>query len=141
MRQLSACSPQHAEVLLEDFIALCSLCSLGIEVDIDVEHGGKRSRLTPASPESSSTEKCSSQPSSCSSEPSKEDGNNEGTAQCLAEKMKKIALEPGSQPEVSLFPPGCTQSEGPHCCSGLVPVALLPRCPFATTSGLVFVSG
>ncbi|XP_040851494.1 sequestosome-1 isoform X1 [Ochotona curzoniae] len=85
-----------------------ALSPLGIEVDIDVEHGGKRSRLTPASPESSSTEKCSSQPSSCSSEPSKEDGNNEGTAQCLAEKMKKIALEPGSQPEEQMESDNCS---------------------------------
>ncbi|XP_058524812.1 sequestosome-1 isoform X2 [Ochotona princeps] len=80
----------------------------GIEVDIDVEHGGKRSRLTPASPESSSTEKCSSQPSSCSSEPSKEDGNNEGTAQCLAEKMRKIVLEPGAQPEEQMESDNCS---------------------------------
>ncbi|XP_012786527.2 sequestosome-1 isoform X3 [Ochotona princeps] len=85
-----------------------ALSPLGIEVDIDVEHGGKRSRLTPASPESSSTEKCSSQPSSCSSEPSKEDGNNEGTAQCLAEKMRKIVLEPGAQPEEQMESDNCS---------------------------------
>uniref|UniRef100_A0A5F9D3X1 Sequestosome-1 n=1 Tax=Oryctolagus cuniculus TaxID=9986 RepID=A0A5F9D3X1_RABIT len=81
----------------------------GIEVDIDVEHGGKRSRLTPASPESSSTEeKCSSQPSSCSSEPSKGDGNSEGTAQSLAEQMKKIALETGAQPEEQMESDNCS---------------------------------
>lgn len=79
---------------------------LGIEVDIDVEHGGKRSRLTPTSPGSSSTEdKCSSQPSSCSSDPSKPDGEVEGTAQCLVEQMNKIALESGVQPEASILPP------------------------------------
>lgn len=78
---------------------------LGIEVDIDVEHGGKRSRLTPVSPETSSTEdKCSSQPSSCSSEPNKPDGNGEGMAQSLAEQMKKIALESMGQPEVGMLP-------------------------------------
>ncbi|XP_023597218.1 sequestosome-1 isoform X2 [Trichechus manatus latirostris] len=61
-----------------------ALSPLGIEVDIDVEHGGKRSRLTSASPNSSSTEeKCNSQPNSCSSEPSKPEGNAEHTAQSL----------------------------------------------------------
>ncbi|KAG8523007.1 Sequestosome-1, partial [Galemys pyrenaicus] len=57
-----------------------ALSPLGIEVDIDVEHGGKRSRLTPVSTSSSSTEeKCSSQPSSCSSDPNKSEGDVEGT--------------------------------------------------------------
>lgn len=74
----------------------------GIEVDIDVEHGGKRSRLTPVSPGSSSVEeKCSSQPSSCSSDPSKPHGDVEGAAQSLAEHLDKIALESGAQPEAS----------------------------------------
>uniref|UniRef100_A0A8C5KXN6 Sequestosome 1 n=1 Tax=Jaculus jaculus TaxID=51337 RepID=A0A8C5KXN6_JACJA len=42
-----------------------ALNPLDIEVDIDVEHGGKSSRLTPVSPQSSSAEdKCSSQLSS-----------------------------------------------------------------------------
>lgn len=75
---------------------------LGIEVDIDVEHGGKRSRLTPTSAGSSSTEeKCSSQPSSCCSDPSKPDRDVEGTAQSLTEQMNKIALESGGQHEAS----------------------------------------
>ncbi|ELW66878.1 Sequestosome-1 [Tupaia chinensis] len=75
-----------------------ALSPLGIEVDIDVEHGGKRSRLTPVSTESSGPEdKGSSQPSSCSSGPSRADGA-EGTAQALTEQalteqMKHIALE------------------------------------------------
>ena len=78
---------------------------LGIEVDIDVEHGGKRSRLTPASAGSSSTEeKCSSQPSSCCSDPSKPDGDVAGTAQSLTEQMNKIALESGDQPEANTPP-------------------------------------
>lgn len=78
-----------------------SSVSAGIEVDIDVEHGGKRSRLTPVSPGSSSTEeKCGSQPSSCSSDPSKPDGDPEGAAQSLAEQMDKVALESGL-PEAS----------------------------------------
>ncbi|KAM6150841.1 sequestosome-1 isoform 2-T2 [Erethizon dorsatum] len=81
----------------------------GIEVDIDVEHGGKRSRLTPVSPESSSTEdKGSSQPSSCSSEPSKADGDGAGTAQSLAEQMKKISLEPPGQTEEQMESDNCS---------------------------------
>ncbi|VTJ69525.1 Hypothetical predicted protein [Marmota monax] len=77
-----------------------ALGPLGIEVDVGVEHAGKRSHLTPVSPESSSTEdKCSSQPSSCSSKPSKPDGNGESMAQSLAEQMKTIALELLGQPE------------------------------------------
>ena len=75
---------------------------LGIEVDIDVEHGGKRSRLTSTIAGSTSTEeKCSSQPSSCCSDPSKPDRDVEGTAQSLMEQMNKIALESGGQLEAS----------------------------------------
>ncbi|XP_064135347.1 sequestosome-1 isoform X2 [Loxodonta africana] len=115
----------------------------GIEVDIDVEHGGKRSRLTSASPDSSSTEeKCSSQPSSCSSDPSKPEGNTECTTQSLAEQMKKMALEPVGQPEEvdpstgelqSLQMP---ESEGPSSLdpsqdgpTGLKEAALYPHLP------------
>ncbi|XP_049730504.1 sequestosome-1 isoform X2 [Elephas maximus indicus] len=120
-----------------------ALSPLGIEVDIDVEHGGKRSRLTSASPDSSSTEeKCSSQPSSCSSDPSKPEGNTECTTQSLAEQMKKIALEPVGQPEEvdpstgelqSLQMP---ESEGPSSLdpsqdgpTGLKEAALYPHLP------------
>ena len=86
-----------------------ALSPLGIEVDLDVEHGGTRSRLTPTSPGSSSTEdKCSSQPSSCSSDPSKPDGEVEGTAQCLVEQMNKIALESGVQPEEQMESDNCS---------------------------------
>ncbi|KAJ8787403.1 hypothetical protein J1605_023063 [Eschrichtius robustus] len=82
-----------------------ALSPLGIEVDIDVEHGGKRSRLTPTSPGSSSPEeKCSSQPSSCCSNPSKPDGDVEGMAQSLVEQVNKITLESGGQPEASTLP-------------------------------------
>uniref|UniRef100_A0A8C5KE62 Sequestosome 1 n=1 Tax=Jaculus jaculus TaxID=51337 RepID=A0A8C5KE62_JACJA len=100
-----------------------ALSPLGIEVDIDVEHGGKRSRLTPVSPQSSSAEdKCNSQPSSCSSEVSKPDCT--GTAQSLTEQMKRIALE----------------SKG--CCpwASLMKVAGLPDCyrPRIMTSGLLW---
>lgn len=99
-----------------------SSVSAGIEVDIDVEHGGKRSRLTPVSPGSSSTEeKCSSQPSSCSSDPSKPDGDPEGAAQSLAEQMDKVALESGPpeasashlNPRPAHSPPGSVPGGGP----------------------------
>lgn len=74
-------------------------------MDIDVEHGGKRSRLTPASPESSSTEeKNSSQPSSRCSGPSQPGGSVEGATQSLAEQMRQIALESEGRPEASLCP-------------------------------------
>ncbi|CAI9168112.1 unnamed protein product [Rangifer tarandus platyrhynchus] len=86
-----------------------ALSPLGIEVDIDVEHGGKRSRLTPASAGSSSTEeKCSSQPSSCCSDPSKPDGDVAGTAQSLTEQVKKIALESAGQPEEQMESDNCS---------------------------------
>ncbi|XP_028631802.1 sequestosome-1 isoform X4 [Grammomys surdaster] len=88
-----------------------ALSPLGIEVDIDVEHGGKRSRLTPTSAESSSTgteDKSNTQPSSCSSEVSKPDGAGEGPAQSLTEQMKKIALEPMGQPEEQMESDNCS---------------------------------
>ncbi|XP_012645378.1 sequestosome-1 isoform X2 [Microcebus murinus] len=81
----------------------------GIEVDIDVEHGGKRSRLMPISPETSSTEeKSGSQPSSCSSDPTKPEGNVENTEQSLAEQMKKIELESVGQPEEQMESDNCS---------------------------------
>ncbi|XP_010330133.1 sequestosome-1 isoform X2 [Saimiri boliviensis] len=85
-----------------------ALSPLGIEVDIDVEHGGKRSRLTPVSPECFSTEKSSSQSSSCCSEPSKPRGNVEGATQSLAEQMRKIALESEGHPEEQMESDNCS---------------------------------
>lgn len=88
-----------------------ALSPLGIEVDIDVEHGGKRSRLTPTSAESSSTgteDKSGTQPSSCSLEVSKPDGAGEGPAQSLTEQMKKIALESVGQPEEQMESDNCS---------------------------------
>ncbi|XP_045441728.1 sequestosome-1 isoform X2 [Pipistrellus kuhlii] len=79
-----------------------ALSPLGIEVDIDVEHGGKRSRLTPVSPGSpGAEERCSSQPGSCSSDSSKPDDAMEGAAQALAKQINKITLQSGVQPEAS----------------------------------------
>ncbi|XP_032767538.1 sequestosome-1 isoform X4 [Rattus rattus] len=89
----------------------CPTAESGIEVDIDVEHGGKRSRLTPTSAESSSTgteDKSGTQPSSCSSEVSKPDGAGEGPAQSLTEQMKKIALESVGQPEEQMESDNCS---------------------------------
>ncbi|XP_038183136.1 sequestosome-1 isoform X1 [Arvicola amphibius] len=88
-----------------------ALSPLGIEVDIDVEHGGKRSRLMTTSPESSSVgteDKCSTQPSSCSSEVSKPDEAGEGTSQSLTEQMRKIALESVGQPEEQMESDNCS---------------------------------
>lgn len=76
-----------------------------------MEHGGKRSRLTPTSAESSSTgteDKSGTQPSSCSSEVSKPDGAGEGPAQSLTEQMKKIALESVGQPEELMESDNCS---------------------------------
>lgn len=76
-----------------------------------MEHGGKRSRLTPTSAESSSTgteDKSGTQPSSCSSEVSKPDGAGEGPAQSLTEQMKKIALESVGQPEEQMESDNCS---------------------------------
>uniref|UniRef100_A0A8C5KNA4 ZZ-type domain-containing protein n=1 Tax=Jaculus jaculus TaxID=51337 RepID=A0A8C5KNA4_JACJA len=76
-----------------------ALSPLGTEVDIDVEHGGKRRRLTPVSPQSSSAEdKCRSQLSSCSSEVSKS----------LTEQTNRIALESEGQPEKQMASDNCS---------------------------------
>ncbi|XP_021564601.1 sequestosome-1 isoform X2 [Carlito syrichta] len=85
-----------------------ALSPLGIEVDIDVEHGGKRSRLTPVSAEGSALEeKSGSQPSSCGSDPSKPEGSGEGT-QSLAEQMGKIVLEAPGHPEEQMESDTCS---------------------------------
>lgn len=113
--------------------------SLGIEVDIDVEHGGKRSRLMTTSPESSSVgteDKCSTQPSSCSSEVSKPDEAGEGPSQSLTEQMRKIALESVGQPEVGLLSP--VTSNWPAWHLGLSPSHLQPGgfCPSCYLCGV-----
>uniref|UniRef100_A0A8C0QLJ3 Sequestosome 1 n=1 Tax=Canis lupus familiaris TaxID=9615 RepID=A0A8C0QLJ3_CANLF len=110
----AALSPLEDSLLLTSTLQTAQglLKDLGIEVDIDVEHGGKRSRLTPVSPGGSSTEdRGSSQPSSCSSDPNKPDVDRdpEGTAQALAEQMDKVALESGPPEE---------QMESDNCSGG-----------------------
>ncbi|XP_032251610.1 sequestosome-1 isoform X1 [Phoca vitulina] len=88
-----------------------ALSPLGIEVDIDVEHSGKRSRLAPVSPGSSGTEeKCGSQPSSCSSDPGKPDADPEGAARSLAEQMDKVALE-SVPPEEQMESDNCSGAD------------------------------
>ncbi|XP_076994328.1 sequestosome-1 isoform X2 [Tamandua tetradactyla] len=93
-----------------------ALSPLGIEVDIDVEHGGKRSRLTSASADGCSVEeKCSSQPGSCSSDSNQPDGSMEGAAQSLAEQVEKMALEARGQPKPRLLSGELMESDN---CSG-----------------------
>ncbi|XP_038626765.1 sequestosome-1 [Tachyglossus aculeatus] len=99
------------------------LSPLGIEVDIDVEHGGKRSRVSPPSQpssRSSSDAQGGSQPSSCSSDqnrPEEEEGGGSGSALAsLSEEMKKIKVESPVQLEQSLLPQ--EQAESGNCSGG-----------------------
>ncbi|XP_056667705.1 sequestosome-1 isoform X4 [Monodelphis domestica] len=64
----------------------------GIDVDIDVEHGGKRSKVTPSFSQPSSEEKGSPQPSSSSSSQSQASTQNSEMEMTLSEKMQKIIL-------------------------------------------------
>ncbi|XP_016283670.1 sequestosome-1 isoform X1 [Monodelphis domestica] len=69
-----------------------ALSPLGIDVDIDVEHGGKRSKVTPSFSQPSSEEKGSPQPSSSSSSQSQASTQNSEMEMTLSEKMQKIIL-------------------------------------------------
>ncbi|XP_049634214.1 sequestosome-1 isoform X2 [Suncus etruscus] len=77
-----------------------ALSPLGIEVDIDMEHGGKRSRLTRGS---FSVDKAD--PPACSDSPNagQPSGDNNGSATVsLVEQMNKIVLESGLPSEVQV---------------------------------------
>lgn len=77
-----------------------ALSPLGIEVDIDMEHGGKRSRLTRGS---FSADKAD--PPACSDSPNsgQPSGDSNGSAtQSLVEQMNKIVLESGLPSEVQV---------------------------------------
>ncbi|PKU33236.1 sequestosome-1 isoform x1 [Limosa lapponica baueri] len=71
------------------------LSPLGIDVDIDVEHGGQRSKVTPASP---SQEKSSAEPSSGTQDvQTKPDWNNtdSGTeVNTVAEQIQDMVIDP-----------------------------------------------
>lgn len=70
---------------------------LGIEVDIDVEHGGQRSKVTPASP---SQEKNSAESSSSTineNVQTKPDGNSTDSAtevNAVAEQIQDMVIDP-----------------------------------------------
>ncbi|XP_051835076.1 sequestosome-1 isoform X2 [Antechinus flavipes] len=63
----------------------------GIDVDIDVEHGGKRSKVTPSCSQSYS-EKNSPQPSDCSSSQSQAQ-NSEMEMASLSKQMQKVVVK------------------------------------------------
>ncbi|KAM9062771.1 sequestosome-1 isoform 2-T2 [Sarcophilus harrisii] len=63
----------------------------GIDVDIDVEHGGKRTKVTPSCSQSYS-EKNSPQPSDCSSSQSQAQ-NSEMEMASLSEQMQKVVVK------------------------------------------------
>ncbi|XP_072487351.1 sequestosome-1 isoform X11 [Notamacropus eugenii] len=72
-----------------------ALSPLGIDVDIDVEHGGKRSKVTPPFSQPNSDEKGSPQPSNCSSSQSQETLQS-ADMEALSEQMEKEQAETGS---------------------------------------------
>ncbi|XP_030044472.1 sequestosome-1-like isoform X1 [Microcaecilia unicolor] len=87
------------------------LSPLGIEVDIDVEHGGKRSKVTPSQP---NTEAKDSQPNSTSTDQSKGNGATGGASmetESIAQRMRDIELNSPMQLDKD-------QSDRGSCCSG-----------------------
>ncbi|XP_072487348.1 sequestosome-1 isoform X8 [Notamacropus eugenii] len=73
-----------------------ALSPLGIDVDIDVEHGGKRSKVTPPFSQPNSDEKGSPQPSNCSSSQSQETLQS-ADMEALSEQMEKVIVESSMQ--------------------------------------------
>ncbi|XP_036604562.1 sequestosome-1 isoform X3 [Trichosurus vulpecula] len=74
-----------------------ALSPLGIDVDIDVEHGGKRSKVTPPFSQSNSEDKGSPQPGTSSSSQSQTDPQSaEMEMAALSEQMEKEQAETGS---------------------------------------------
>ncbi|XP_020854304.1 sequestosome-1 isoform X2 [Phascolarctos cinereus] len=86
-----------------------ALSPLGIDVDIDVEHGGKRSKVTPSFPQPSS-EKGSPQPSNSSSSQSQANSQSaEMEMAALSEQMEKVIVE--SSMQVDENPPSQEKNE------------------------------
>ncbi|XP_029439207.1 sequestosome-1 [Rhinatrema bivittatum] len=77
------------------------LSPLGIEVDIDVEHGGKRSKVTASQPNSDVTDVQPNSTSTNQSNQRKAEGVSQGAAMetedAITERMKGIALNAPSQ--------------------------------------------
>ncbi|XP_036604571.1 sequestosome-1 isoform X12 [Trichosurus vulpecula] len=74
----------------------------GIDVDIDVEHGGKRSKVTPPFSQSNSEDKGSPQPGTSSSSQSQTDPQSaEMEMAALSEQMEKVIVESSMQVDES----------------------------------------
>ncbi|XP_027722910.1 sequestosome-1 isoform X2 [Vombatus ursinus] len=87
-----------------------ALSPLGIDVDIDVEHGGKRSKVTPSFSQPNS-EKGSPQPSNSSSSQSQANSQSaEMEMAALSEQMEKVIVE-SSTMQVDENPPSQEQTE------------------------------
>ncbi|XP_036604567.1 sequestosome-1 isoform X8 [Trichosurus vulpecula] len=79
-----------------------ALSPLGIDVDIDVEHGGKRSKVTPPFSQSNSEDKGSPQPGTSSSSQSQTDPQSaEMEMAALSEQMEKVIVESSMQVDES----------------------------------------
>ncbi|XP_074068285.1 sequestosome-1-like isoform X1 [Macrotis lagotis] len=74
-----------------------ALSPLGIDVDIDVEHGGKRSKVTPSFSQSNSEDKSSLQSSSSSSKSQASIQTSEMEMMALSEQMEKVIVESSMQ--------------------------------------------
>ncbi|XP_043840197.1 sequestosome-1 isoform X6 [Dromiciops gliroides] len=93
-----------------------ALSPLGIDVDIDVEHGGKRSKVTPPVSQPNSEEE-SLQPSNPSSSQSPTDPqSSEMEVAALSEQMEKVIVE--SSMQVDENSPSQEQTEAGNCSGG-----------------------